>query len=125
MRHTQRGITFIGLCVLVTFAGLFVYAGIRLFPIYVEYMGIVKAMDNLKGGGIDGGLSEQSIRMSLARHFEIEDVKSLNWKDVQIKREGLGWNVHAEYDATTPFVGNLSFLAHFDKTVTIAGAGGP
>jgi len=124
MRHTQRGITFIGLCILVAFLGIFVYAGIRLFPIYVEYMGIARAMDNLKTGGIDGGLSEDSIRKSLARHFEIEDVKSLNWKDVVIKRDGAAYNVHAEYDAAAPFVANLSFVAHFDKTVIVGAATG-
>jgi hypothetical protein len=116
--------TFIGLCVLIAFVGLFVYAGIRLVPIYVEYMGIVRAMDNLKTGSIDGGLSEETIRRSLARHFEIEDVKSLNWKDVEIKRDGAAYNVHAEYDAATPFVGNISFVAHFDKTVIVGPSGG-
>ncbi len=38
----ERGMTVLGLLILVAFVGMFVYAGIRLTPIYIEYMAVVE-----------------------------------------------------------------------------------
>jgi hypothetical protein len=125
MRSTQRGATFLGLMILIAFVGLFVYGGIRLVPVYVEYMDVAKALDGLKSSGADASsLSQQTIRTALQKRFEVDDVKSLDWRDIEITREGDSWKVHAAYDATAPFVGNVDLVVHFDKTVSLGGAGG-
>jgi hypothetical protein len=118
----ERGITVAGLLIMVAFVGLFVYAGIRLTPIYIEYMAIAKAIDGLKADA-DGG--PKAMQIALEKRFDIEDVKSIGWKDVEIAKEGSGYSVHVAYDAQTPFVGNIGFVVHFDKTVTLGGAAGP
>ena len=123
MRNTQRGITFIGILILVTFIGLFVYAGIRLVPVYLEYMNIAKSMDTIKADmtSVD---SAQSIRVALDKRFFIDAVTVITAKDLTITRDGAAWVVHAEYDADAPFVANISFSVHFDKTVVLGVSGG-
>ena len=116
----ERGMTAIGLIILIAFVGLFVYAGIRLVPLYIEYFAVVKAMTALKTEGDSGPAAMQK---ALEKRFDIEDVHSLSFKDVEIRREGSGWSLHAEYDAETPFVGNVGFIVHFDKTVELGSAG--
>jgi hypothetical protein len=123
MRHTQRGMTFIGLAVLVAFVGVFVYAGIRLVPLYLEYMNVVRAMESLKSEGASG-MTQASLRVTLEKRLDINDVTVINVKDIEIKRENEAWQIHAVYDATTPFVGNIEFLVHFDKTVRIGESAG-
>ena len=44
MRHSQRGITLIGWLVLLVPIAIVVYAGIRLAPIYLNYMRVAKAL---------------------------------------------------------------------------------
>jgi uncharacterized protein DUF4845 len=119
MRNTQRGITFIGLVILVVFMGTFVYAGIRLTPVYLEYFEVVKALDGLKAEA-SSAVSPQLIRNTIQKHFDIDDVKSLDARDVEITRNGGVWTIHAGWTAETPFVANISFLLHFDKVVTLA-----
>jgi hypothetical protein len=124
MRKSQQGMTFLGLLILLTFVGLFVYAGIRLIPLYLEYMSVAKTLDNLKSEA-DASSTVQSIRNSLERHFEVDDIKALDWRDIQIQRQGNSWQVEAAYDAQAPFVANISFSVHFDKTVTLGSSAGP
>ena len=123
MRHSQRGITFIGALILVTFIGLFVYAGIRLVPVYLEYMNIAKAMDTVKVDltAVD---SPQSIRVALDKRFFIDAVTVITAKDLEITRDGAAWVVRAVYDADAPFVANVSLSVHFDKTVVLGNSGG-
>ncbi len=116
----QRGMTFLGLLILVAFVGTFVFAGIKLVPGYMEYMAVAKALESLK---TEGGGTPQSFRVALEKRFDIEDVKSLNSRDVEITREGSDWVVHANYQYTTDFIANVGFVVNFDKTVTISASG--
>ena len=123
MRHSERGITFIGALILITFIGLFVYAGIRLVPVYLEFMNIAKAMDTIKAD-MTTVESPQAIRVALDKRFFIDAVTVIEAKDLDIKRDGAAWIVRAVYDAEAPFVANVSFSVHFDKTVVLGNSGG-
>jgi hypothetical protein len=118
----ERGMTAIGLMILIAFVGLFVYAGIRLLPLYLEYFNVVKSMEGLKSDAESG---QAALRVALEKRFDIEDIKSINNKDVEIRKEGRVWVVHAEYDAQTAFLGNVGFIVHFDKTINLSGSAGP
>jgi len=118
MRNRQRGITMLGLLILVTFLGLFVYAGIRLVPVYLEYMNIAKTLEGLKSE-TGGSASPQTIRSIIGKHFDVSYITSLDPKDVEITKEGDFFTVRAAYDATAPFVGNVDFVVHFDKVVSV------
>ena len=120
LKRHQRGITAVGLIILVTFVGLFVYAGIRLLPVYLEYFSVLKSVEGLKS---DADSGQKAMQIALQKRFDIEDIKSVEVRDIEIKREGLSWDVHIAYDAQTPFVANVGFIVHFDKTVSLSGAG--
>src|ERR1700742_2170870 len=115
-RH-QRGMTFLGLLCVLALARLVVYAGIRLVPVYLNYMKIARTMEStakeVQGENPDAG----SIRRILDRHWAIEDPSSLETKDIEITRDNNGVSMHAAYDDSVPYLGNVSLTAHFDKTV--------
>jgi hypothetical protein len=71
--------------------------------------------DTLKGGDVSPG----SIRRSLERRWEIEDIHQLDYKDVEINKVGNGVEMHAQYKGVAPFVANISIVVDFDKTVLI------
>ncbi len=115
-KHRQGGMTALGLLILVAFVGLFVYAAIRLLPVYLEYFNVVRAMEGLKGDA-EGGAS--AMRVALEKRFDIEDIKHIDPRDVEITREGPQWAVHAAYQYTTDFIANVGFVVSFDKTVMV------
>lgn len=117
MRRKQQGITFLGLLILVTFVGLFVYAGIRLTPAYLEYMQVNKALNDVAAES--EGKDERSIRVALQRRWDIEDIKNVDARDIEIARDGPVYVVRAAYSVSAPFVANVEFLVNFDKSVEI------
>ena len=121
MRSRQRGATLLGMAIIVAIIGVGLYAGIRLVPIYMEYMAVVRAMDQTAKENADGGTSPQTLRNALARRWSIEDIRSVGPQDIEITKAGSGYSMRAWYRAETPFVGNVSLAVDFDKTVTIGG----
>lgn len=119
MRKPQRGMTFIGLLCVLALVGIVVYAGIRLAPVYLNYLKVVRAMEGTateaKGDNPDQG----SLRTSLARHWEIDDVGIVDYKDIEITKDDGGTQMHLAYDHTVPYIANVSLSVHFDKTVKV------
>jgi hypothetical protein len=120
LRHRQRGATFLGILIIGGILMCGVYAGIRLVPLYSEYFAVQRALDQISK---EGDESPTGIRTSLERRWAIEDVKSLHYKDIAITKMGAGTQVRAQYRAETPFIGNVSLVVDFDKSV-IVGSGG-
>lgn len=118
MMKRQRGATFLGMVIILAILGLALYAGIRLTPVYLEYMAVVRAMDQTAKES-DASTSAQELRAALDRRWTIEDIKSIQPKEIEIKRSPSGSTMRANYEAVVPFIGNVSLLAHFDKTVTV------
>jgi uncharacterized protein DUF4845 len=122
MRSRQRGATFIGMVTIIAILGFALYAGIRLAPLYFEYMAVIRAMEQSGKENIDGA-TPQLLRAALARRWTVEDIHSLSPADIEIKKASPGFTMRAWYRAETPFVGNISLVADFDKTVEVRSGG--
>jgi hypothetical protein len=119
MRSRQRGATFIGIVVIVAILGFAVYAGIRLVPIYLEYMAVARALEETAKEHSGGPTTPTQLRNSLDRRWTIETIDSVQPPDIEIKKAGAGWTMRAWYRAEAPFIGNVSLVAEFDKTVEV------
>ncbi len=122
MRSRQSGMTFMGFVVLAVVVGGWVYAGIRLTPMYLNYMRIASSLDKVKSEySANQGTNAQMIRTSLARYFNIEGIDESRYghTDVIIKREGDVWKVQAKYDDKVRFVSNVYLMIAVDKVVEI------
>jgi len=119
MRRRQQGMTMIGMLCILALVGVIVYAGIRLTPIYLNYMNIVRTMQatalDFKGENPDPG----AIRNSLERHWEIEAISAVDYKDIEITKDDSGVSMHVAYDDSEPYIANVSLSVHFDKTVKV------
>jgi hypothetical protein len=124
MRSRQRGATLIGMVVILGIIGFALYAAIRLTPLYFEYMAVVRAMEQVAKESSDGATSPQDLRNALQRRWDIEDIHSLETKDIEIKKSAKGFTMRAWYRAEAPFVANVSMVADFDKTVAVGGGSG-
>jgi hypothetical protein len=123
MRNRQLGVTVIGWLFLLTPLAVVVYAGIRLAPVYLNYMKVAKAMDQSVNELKAAGVSPQSIRNTIDKHFEIDMVDYPTTKDMKITKDGGWWLVESQYDDEAPLFANLSLHVAFDKKVKIGGGG--
>lgn len=117
--HRQRGATFIGIVTIIAILGLGLYAGIRLVPLYLEYMNVVRALEEVGSEFSGQQTNANALRVALGRRWEVEDIKSLDSKEIDIHKEGDEFIMNAFYRAEAPFVGNVSLVVDFDKTVSI------
>lgn len=125
MRSRQRGATFIGMLVIVAILGLGLYAAIRLTPLYFEYMAVSRALEQTAKDHADGATSPNELRSSLDRRWTIEDIKSIQPKEIEIRKsKGGGYLMRAWYRAEAPFIANVSLVVDFDKSVEVKGSGG-
>jgi hypothetical protein len=123
-KEHQRGATFLGMVIIIGILGFALYGGIRLFPIYKEYFDIVRAMSQTSTT-LGGGAQPPEIKMSLERRWAVEDIKSLSSEDIKIIRTNDVVTLQAKYRAEAPFVGNVSLVVDFDKSVRMGTAATP
>ena len=119
MRDHQQGMTFIGLLCILALAGVVVYAGIRLTPLYLNYMKVARTMESVAAEVKGDNPDPETIRTLIDRHFNIEDPTGVDTKDIQITRDESGVQMHVAYDDSVPYLGNVSLSAHFEKTVKV------
>lgn len=115
----QQGMTTLGFLILVVFVGLFAFAAIRLAPVYLNYMKVVGVVDGVYEEFDSQNPSRAAIRTSISRRFDVESVSEITDKEVKVTADSGGFLVEAEYDHTTPFIGNISFSVHFNKKVLV------
>jgi hypothetical protein len=121
MRTQQRGLTAIGWLIMLVPLAIVFYAGIRLAPIYLNYMKVVRSLEQTASEN-KADDTQGTIKNSLSKHFEIESLDYPDIKDIKITRDGKGWNVEASYDDQAPLFANLAILVVFDKKVRIGGS---
>ncbi|KAA9133274.1 DUF4845 domain-containing protein [Marinihelvus fidelis] len=116
----QGGMSLIGFLIVLSMVVFFVYLGMRITPIYLEYYSVVSAMD---------GISKEP---GSARYtpFELKD-KFLNrlwvsYSNNNVKAENVkivrnnGVQIRVQYEVRKPVIGNLDVVASFDRTAQLS-----
>jgi hypothetical protein len=115
----QAGITTLGFIILAVFIGLFAFAALRLTPVYLNYMKVAGVIEGVLKEFDGQSATRAAMRSSITRRFDVESVGVIDYRDIKVTQVDGGWEVSAVYDHTTPFIGNVSFTVHFDKTVLV------
>jgi hypothetical protein len=115
----EAGMTTLGLLILIAFVGLFAFAGIRLTPVYLNYMKVVGVVNGVQEEFDGQNASRAAIRNSIGRRFDIESVAEVTARDVAVNAVDGGFEVVAQYDHTAPFIANVSFTVHFNKKALV------
>jgi hypothetical protein len=117
-KRNQKGMTMIGMIIFMSFLGFFVYAGIRLLPIYNEYYSVVKAMKQVANKPGASSKSPAQIKDEMLKYFYTSYVERVKKKDIKVIRSR-GKQLQVKYDVQEPFIGNVDFLLHFEKTLPL------
>jgi hypothetical protein len=112
----QAGITTLGFIILSLFIGLIAFGALRLTPVYLNYMKVVGVVDGAVGEFDGQKPTREAIRRSIGRRVDVESVSIITARDISVTTVDGGFEISAVYDHTSPFIGNISFTVHFDKT---------
>lgn len=115
----QRGMTTLGFLIMVAFLGLFAFAGIRLTPVYLNYMKVAGVLNGVLEEFDSQNASRSAILTSISRRFDVESVSVINSRDIKVTNDNGGYVVEAKYDHTTPYIANVYFTVRFEKKVLV------
>ncbi len=118
-KRRQAGMTMLGTIILVSFLGIFAFAGIRLTPVYLNYMKVAGVITGVHKEFDGGNATRASIRSSISRRFDIESVGEITARDVKVTKVDGGHEVAITYSHKAQFMGNVHFLVDFDKRVVV------
>ncbi len=117
--HGQRGITFIGMLILLAIIAAGLTVGARLLPLYLESYQVDAALDDLAN---DRRMSESSrgeLREALFRQFSIDNVDSVQRQNVTFDEVSGGMEILVEYERRVHMIGNLDAVATFRKDALV------
>lgn len=125
-RKRASGITLIGFLVLMAVVGFFAYLAMRLIPMYVEYMGVVKAMEQVRAEPNARNMSPEEVRRSLSVKFDTQyvDGDAISPQSIQVLHKNNGSTLRISYERRVPFIHNIDLIASFDKSISLSGGDG-
>ena len=120
----QSGITLIGFVIILVIAAFFVYTAMKLVPAYLDYFNVAKALNTVASQSTSSGMSTEEIRrqldtQQLSQYFADEDIAEGNVHVVTSPQGGS--SLKLSYDKKIPWIYNIDFLLHFEKTVPLRG----
>ena len=115
--RSERGVSLMGLIVVLAVGGFFALMAAKLLPAYLEFFAVKKMLASMEQTGDLKG-SVRDIRASFDRRNAIEDVKSVRGDDLEVTKQGGETVVTATWSVKVPLVYNAS--ACLDFTVTTA-----
>jgi Domain of unknown function (DUF4845) len=117
-RHSQAGITALGLLILAMLVGVVGLAGLKVTPMYIKNMRMSTILEDV-GRELSGqNATPQSIRNELTRRFIVEDIR-LGAEELKIAQSKGGYSVRVQYEERAPYVADIYLVIAYDKQVEI------
>jgi len=115
----QRGMTTIGLVLVLAMIAFFVLIGLKLYPIYYDSFKVGAALDSLKTDSTLTSKTSAEVVDRLMKRLSIDNVDHVEKSDVTVEKSGKGIRVSVEYDARKNIVGNVDVMVSFSKAVEV------
>jgi len=114
-RDRQGGLSLFGLLFFGIVLVMFVVVGMRVLPTALEYLAIKRAVDNMaKSGETD----IPALQRAFDRAAAIDDITTLQGKDLKYTRNGQVVTISFEYEKRIPLVGPASLVLAYEGTAT-------
>jgi hypothetical protein len=117
----ESGLTLIGFLIVLVMVLFFVYAGMRVVPMYLEYYALGNALQTLKDDPASKSMPPQKIKQriqsSLWASYANNNIKP---EHMHISKKSGGINIRVKYEVREPFLGNISIVGNFEKSVVLS-----
>jgi len=118
-RNRQSGLTFISILMLLVIFGFYVYLGLKLLPIYLEYYKVKSVVSAVQKESQTAQQTPEQIRQTLMNRFYINEVRRLTGKEIKIKSVPAGTLVEVEWEVREPALGNVDMVVYFNEKFEI------
>jgi hypothetical protein len=120
--YKQRGMTFIGLVLIIAGVIFIASIGIKLYPPYMEFFTVNKAIKRIANDSSFADMTPREIKEAFDKSASIDSIRVITSNDLVIEKGEGKPIVTAEYQVVVPIIGNVSALLDFftstDSTAT-------
>ena len=116
----QQGMSIIGFLLVLGLVIFFVYIGMRIAPIYLEYYSVVNAMNGVAKESGSANYTPYDVRLGVMNRLYV------SYSDANVKEENIrivrhnGVMLQIAYEVRKPLIGNLDVVAKFDRSVRLS-----
>ena len=125
MRHSQSGMSVIGMLVIAIMVGFFVMCAVRMVPPYMEYLTVKQLVTKIATEKAAEDVTIPDIRRRIANLFNTNQIYALSPRDVKVYRKDGKTYIDASYEVRTPVAGKVSAIMNFDDLKLIVGDPAP
>lgn len=124
MKRMQRGMTMLGFLITLSVVILFLFCGMKIVPMYIEFYSVQKALKSIASEQSAGATSKDAIRGLFARHIKIDYVKVIKPEMLKIDSTAEGYNLSVTYERREELIANLDVVGRFHaEQALVRGAG--
>ena len=120
--NKQRGMTLISWVIVLGVIAFFATVVIRILPMYQEYFGVVRILDNMAIELEDNKMTKAQANLMLMRRFNTGYISSVKKENIEISR---GRNtthvtkIAIDYEVRVPFIAQIDLIGHFKKAIDV------
>jgi hypothetical protein len=112
VRKKGRGLTLMGLIMVLFILILLALFGMKLLPAYIEYGTAKKAITSIARDGT-GASTPQEVRRQFDARALIDNIEAVKGSDLEIRKEGGGMVIAFAYRKEVPLVANVGLYIDF------------
>lgn len=116
MKAKQQGVTVVGMVFIAAGIVFAAIMGLKLIPAYIEYASIQNHLREIARAPDTRNASPREIMSAFNRRAQIDDITSVNGRDLEIVREGNEVILTAFYETRIKMVGNISACIEFEPS---------
>ncbi len=109
----QRGMGWFGLMLVFAAIGFLAIVVIKVGPLYLNHMTVVRVVSNVADDPEMGNANAQQIRSALQRRWDIDYIEQIEARDIKVKRSALGRMLAYDYEARVKLFYNIYVVVHF------------
>ena len=113
MKRKQGGMTMLGFLITLSVVILFLFCGMKIVPMYIEYYSVKKALASIANEQSASATSKDKIRGLFSRSLEIDYVKIIKPEMLKIETTDSGYNLVVDYERREELVANLDVVGRF------------
>ena len=113
MKRAQSGITLIGFIIVLGVAGVFIFMGMKVIPMYMEYYAVKQSLDGIaKQPGVVEETPAQ-IKSMFFNRMNVNYSENVKPADITVVRKDAGYLVTVDYEVRKPLISNLDVVGKF------------
>ena len=124
MKRTQQGMTLLGFIIGLAVAGVFIYCGMKVVPMYIEFFAVKKALAATANDSGQSASNPKALRDAFLKRLSVDYSDNVKPTDVRVQRTGQGAQLVVKYEVRRPLIANLDIVGKFEAAETMKGGVG-